>query len=213
VSANPSAGFSIVKWTGTEANATIGHGIDTPELIIIKNASAVKNWTVYSSSVGATKYGKLNLTDDFQTASTAFNNTDPTSSVFSVGSASVANGSGNTMIAYCFHSVSGYSKIGSYLGTGVAGHTIYVTDDDTSTGSGGFQPSFVMIKASSASASWYMFDDKRLTSPYSDQLIANSAGAELTGTYVVLNSNGFTLNTTASDLNNSEVTFIYMAFK
>jgi len=163
--------------------------------------------------VGATKYGKLNLTDDFQTASTAFNNTDPTSSVFSVGSASVANGSGNTMIAYCFHSVSGYSKIGSYLGTGVAGHTIYVTDDDTSTGSGGFQPSFVMIKASSASASWYMFDDKRLTSPYSDQLIANSAGAELTGTYVVLNSNGFTLNTTASDLNNSEVTFIYMAFK
>ena len=201
VAANVDAGFSIVKWTGTEANATIGHGIDTPELIIIKNASAVKNWTVYSSNVGATKYGKLNLTDDFQTASTAFNNTDSTSSVFSVGSASVANGNGNTMIAYCFHSVPGYSKVGSYTGTGASGNFIYT----------GFQTSYVMTKNIDDGAAfdrWYIQDSVRGGGKI---LYADESLAEGNYTSVQFDSNGFTLNTTDTGINESGKNYIFLA--
>ena len=208
VSANVNAGFSIVKWTGTEANATIGHGIDTPELIIIKNASAVKNWTVYSSNVGATKYGKLNLTDDFQTASTAFNNTDSTSSVFSVGSASVANGNGNTMIAYCFTSIPGYSRVGSYVGTGATGNFIYT----------GFEPAFVMIKnATSANNEWNIIDNKRSTSnPRNVTLWAQSSDNESTssagGVYDVnFDSNGFSIENIYFPFNQNNATFIFLA--
>jgi len=206
VSANTDAGFSIVEWTGTEANATIGHGIDTPELIIIKNASAVKNWTVYSSNVGATKYGKLNLTDDFQTASTAFNNTDPTSSVFSVGSASVANGNGNTMIAYCFHSVDGFSKMGSYTGTGATGNTIVT----------GFEPAYLMTKRTDVSGyNWYIWDNKRSpTNPRDEVLQADTSSAEADYSAYPhdFNSNGFTIDTSSTAFNGSGATYIFMAF-
>ena len=112
--------------------------------------------------------------------------------------------SSGTFIAYCWYSVSGHSKIGSYTGNGTSGHQI------TSVG---FEPRFVIIKKSSGTGSWYMFDSQRLTGVYSDQLTADSNGAEAAGAYVDFISNGFQLDTTASDLNTNNETFIYMAFK
>jgi hypothetical protein len=202
VSANVDAGFSIVTYGGSTSGATIGHGLNsTPEVIIIKcTSTGSTNWISYHQPLGDDYYLTLNST----LAKANYNNwLQPNSTTFALNQTfGNANTSGRDYVAYCFHSVDGYSKIGSYKGTGATGNTIVT----------GFRPAFVMIKASSASSSWYMFDNKRLTSPYSDQLIANSSAAEVTGTYVVLNSNGFTLNTTASDLNNSGVTFIFMAF-
>ena len=129
-------------------------------------------------------------------ASGTTGSTPPTTTTFNPVSSS-----GN-YIAYAFHSVAGYSKIGTYTGNGVSGNAIAT----------GFEPAFVMIKAFSVSGAWYVFDNKRTTGVYSNQLMMNSINAETTNTYIELTSTGFTLNTTASDLNNSGATFIYMAF-
>jgi len=160
-----------VKWTGTEANATIGHGLSTaPKLILIKNASAAKNWTVYAQPAGATHYAKLNLTDAFQDADTAFNDTHPTSSVFSVGSASVANGNGNTMIAYCFSDVNSYQKIGTFNNVG-----------STGTVNLGFKPRFVMVKTVDTTDNWRIYDSQRDSDGINNkELLANSSNAEYT---------------------------------
>ena len=120
-----------------------------------------------------------------------------------LGAWDVVNRNGDSYVAYCFTSISGYSKVGTYTGNGTLGHSIAT----------GFAPGFVIIKMTSASGSWYMFDNARTTGVYSDQLIANSNGAEATGTYVELTSTGFTLATTAGDLNNNNQTYIYLAIK
>jgi hypothetical protein len=207
VSANPDAGFSIVKWTGTEANATIGHGLSTaPRLIIIKNASAAKNWTVYAQPAGATHYAKLNLPDEFQDADTAFNDTHPTSSVFSVGSASVANGNGNTMIAYCFADVDSYQKVGTYSGA---------TSAQTITGVG-FRPRFLLIKAyavaSSGSMSWLLYDSLR-DGTYRDYLLANynDGEAESPNNDLDFNDDGWKFNMSNTGINTNGQSYIYLA--
>ena len=104
---------------------------------------------------------------------------------------------------YSFKSIPGYSKVGSYVGNGTSGHSIAV----------GFAPDFVMLKMVTATGDWYMFDSKRKTGVYSDQLEANDSAAEATGTYVELTSTGFNLNTTLSSINNNGETFIYLAIK
>ena len=213
VSANTAAGFSIVSYTGTGANATIGHGLTSaaPELIIFKNRDSVSHWDTYSLAIGATK--RLQLSDSGAASasnSIFFNNTDPTTSVFSVGSGLHTNGSGDGMVAYCFHSVSGYQKISTYS-AGSVGLRIYTTDDGTSSGSNGFRPSFVMIKNTTiGSTNWVIVDSKR-----PDKWIyANESDADATvAGGVVLQDDGFSLGNQGSYINASGSTYLYMAIK
>jgi hypothetical protein len=125
VSANTSAGFSVVTYTGNgTGGATIGHGLGVaPTFIIVKNRSTSANWLVYSSVEGPNRYGYLNLTNAWATDTTGFNNVTPTSTVFTVGSAGETNGNGNNLVAYCFTPIAGYSAFGSYTGNGSADGT------------------------------------------------------------------------------------------
>jgi hypothetical protein len=121
VRANPTAGFSIVSWTGTGANATVGHGLNAePELVVVKNRDATASWAVWHTALSGSQFLGLNTTNGIQTSANYWNSTVPTSSVFSVGSDSSANGSSNDMIAYCFAPVEGYSAFGSYVGNGLS---------------------------------------------------------------------------------------------
>ena len=207
VSANTTSGFSIVSFTGTGSNATVGHGLGaTPKMIIVKNRSVSGNWRVYHNSIGATKYLNLNTTDSEATNSAQWNNTEPTSNVFSVGASGATNGSGNSMIAYCFADKKGFSKFGSYTGNGNADGTFVYT---------GFKPAFVIAKLTSvAGENWYMWDNKRSTGNVMDKfLYPNSSDAEVGSTsFIDFLSNGFKLRSASDVLNGSGNTHIYMAF-
>jgi hypothetical protein len=203
VSANTTAGFSIVSYTGTGSNATVGHGLGVaPSMIIIKNRGGAVNWIVGHNSIGYTKFLKLNSTDAESTASDIFNDTSPTSSVFTVSTDNKVNGSSANYIAYCFAEKKGFSKFGSYTGNGNADGTFIYT---------GFKPAWVMVKNISTTEGWLLWDNKR--SSYNGQganLSANGSGAESTDARVDFLSNGFKL--TSSNQNSSGQDFIYMAF-
>jgi hypothetical protein len=206
VSANTTSGFSIVTYTGTGANDTVGHGIGiAPSMIIIKNRSTSSyDWMVYHTSIGNTQYLRFNQTDAAATSSSAFNNTSPTSTVFSLGNGSLGNQSTYTYVAYCFAEVAGYSKFGSYTGNGSADGAFVFT---------GFRPAYVMIKRTSSTGDWFIYNNK--TSPSNVvnlYLTANTSGAE--GTYATLDflSNGFKLRVSDAEVNGNGSTFIYMAF-
>jgi hypothetical protein len=129
VSASTTAGFSIVTYTGTGANATVGHGIGVaPSMVIVKNRTSGSGdvWLVQHSSLGPTKYIILNRTDAVGTASTPWNNTAPTSSVFSIGTLADVNTSTNIYVAYCFAQISGFSAFGSYTGNGSADGPLFI---------------------------------------------------------------------------------------
>ena len=144
VSANTTAGFSIVSYTGTGSNATVGHGLGAvPKMIITKSRNNTYNWTSYHASLGNTGRIRLNSNSAADTGQTNWNSTTPTSSVFSVGTNADVNGSGNNVIAYCFAEKTGYSKFGSYTGNGNANGTFVYT---------GFKPAFVIIKNTDLSA-------------------------------------------------------------
>ena len=203
VSANPDAGFSIVKInsaTGTSAD-TIGHGLSqAPEMIFYKTTSTTGNWSVYHSALGNTKGVYLNLTSAAVTSQFFWNNTSPTSSVFT------AYGSqGNSHIAYCFHSVDGYQKVGSYTGTGATGNTVTT----------GFEPRFVLIKGAVTpnNTNWWIFDNVRNPSnPLGKGLIPNLSAAEQPqGTYLNFVSNGFTWLSGNGEFNSLNDTYIYLA--
>ena len=209
-SVNTTAGFSISTYTGNgTAGATIGHGLGVvPKMIIVKNKThAGGNWVVYHESLGNTKAVYLDLTDASGTAG-AWNNTSPTSSVFTVNDANALNGSGGReYVAYCFAEKKGYSKFGSYTGNGNDDGTFVYT---------GFKPAFVMVKATSATSDWNIMDDKRAVSfnPNTKELYANSSGAEATGGETIRDylSNGFKLRGTSGGTNGNGVSYIYMAF-
>ena len=206
VRANTDAGFSIVKYTGNGiAGATIGHGIDTPELIIVKELGNSNNWQVYSSPTGATNFLYLNSTLAATPATNRWNDTTPTSTVFTVGDSLGVNRSSGNFIAYAFHSVDGMSKIGSYVGTGASGNSIVT----------GFRPAFVMIKRTSASgSSWAIFDNKRGVGEPSKVLYANLSDSEYSDNLndIEFSSNGFTLLDNNEHTNYSSNTYIFMAF-
>ena len=174
VRANPSAGFSIVSYTGSGSAATIGHNLNTvPSLVIVKNRDAGNYWQVFHVSVGNTKSLHLNASDSADTASSYWNDTSPTTSVFSVGSSASVNNSGSNFIAYCFAPVEGYSAMGTYLGNGSSPPFVFT----------GFRPRFIMIKCIDDAylANWLIWDSER--SPYnvaSDEaaLAANLSDAE-----------------------------------
>jgi len=211
VSANTTAGFSIVSYTGAGGNQTIGHGLGVvPSVIIVKTRSTGGDWTIYHSALGNTKFLRLHSTNASGTQSTYWQDTDPTSSVFSVGNAGDVNYSGQTHIAYCFAEKTGYSKFGSYTGNNNADGTFVYT---------GFKPAFVMIKDfSEGSSNWVMYDDKRSAVP--DANINNrivyantSADYEIASGSRTIDtlSNGFKLRGNSGDINGT-ASYIYMAF-
>ena len=207
VSANVDAGFSVVSYTGTGATATVGHGIDTPELIFFKDRdSGTANWIAYNKTITATKYLSLNQVIAAPTYYDTFNNTEPTSSVFTLGSEAATNRSTAKIIAYCFHSVEGYSKVGSYTGNGNAdGPFIYT----------GFRPAWVLTKSHTAGYDWVLDDAVR--SPYNEgnaTLYPNDTYAEYTGGLYGIDflSNGFKPRTAYGQYNQSGGGYIYLAF-
>ena len=204
-SANTTSGCSIITYTGTGANATIGHGLGkVPTFIIFRRYAQAENWNVYHQSLGAAKSLRLNETGAEANDTTALNSTAPTSSLISLGSSVNTNASGNPMIAWCFSDVQGFSKAGSYTGNGNADGTFVYT---------GFKPAFIMIKNSSSSSDWAMFDNKRQGYNVANNLLyPNNTTADTTGTFLDLLSNGFKMRTTASWSNASGSTYIYMAF-
>jgi len=212
VQANTTSGFSIVTWTGSGANATIGHGLGvTPKMIIIKRLNGTNDWIVYHASLeNAQYYLSLNGTAGQTQASNVFNSTAPTTSVFSVGTSTATNSGSQTYIAYCFADIQGYSKFANLRGNGNAdGPFIYT----------GFKPAFVMQKEySQGSTVWFMWDSKRDPINVANHTVeANSAAAEgstASGAtnWIDILSNGYKIRNTGSHLNASGRQYIYMAF-
>jgi len=206
VSANPTAGFSILSYVGNATTSqTIGHGLSvTPELIIVKRYSGSYAWHVFpTESVTSANYD-LVLND---TAAESSNTGDfgayPTASVFTVQDGAACNDSGSDFIAYLFHSVEGYSKVGIYEGNG---------DEDGAFIYTGFRPAFVMTKSIDSTSDWQMFDDKRIgINPRNNVFEANlNAAPGTTSDWMDLVSNGFK-NRIATDPNVAE-TYMYLAF-
>ena len=208
---NSDAGFSIVEYTGTGSAGTVGHGLSSaPEWILVKNLTDSSNWLIYSSLFGANKYGYLNLTNAWATDTTGFNNVEPTSSAFSVGSANETNGSTDSLVAYCWHGVDGFSKFNSYTGNGNSNGPFIHTN---------FTPSLIMIKRTdSAGYHWCILDNKRNSlNPADNVLKPNLSAVEDDDANMAIDflSNGFKIRGAGSDgdnINASGGTYIYMAF-
>ena len=207
---NNDSGFSIVSYTGTGSNGTLKHGLNsTPSTIIVKERSGDGNWIVYHSTLGNGKYLSLTDTGAAVTASNYWNNTSPTSSVFTVGTTGNVNGSSKTYIAYCFSEKKGYSKFGSYIGNGNADGTFVYT---------GQKSAFIMVKCSDAGESyrnWSMFDNKRTSfNGQLSQLKADTTAAENTGDpgKIDLLSNGFKFRSSSGENNDGGQAYIYMCF-
>ena len=206
-SVNTTAGFSISKYVGTGSAATVGHGLGVvPKMLMIKDLSAATDWTIYNVGVGNTKRLVLNTTGAQEDDASFFNDTTPTSSVFSIGSSSAVNLSGRNYICYAFTDIVGYSKFGSYTGNGNANGPFIYT---------GFKPAFVMTKKSSGTGAWAMMDNKRpgynVTKNY---LQANDSTTEHVDVSFNLDllSNGWKARHNNGDFNSSGQTYIYMAF-
>jgi hypothetical protein len=204
-SANTTSGFSIVTYSGNAtAGATVGHGLGvTPKMILIKNRNnSGWSWRVYHKSLGATKNLRLDTDVADATSSIEFNNTEPTSTVFSVGTSTGVNESSNNYLAYCFAEKTGYSKFGSYVGNNNSNGTFVYT---------GFKPAFIMMKSTAANENWTIYDNKRASfNPSTVRLHPNLNNAESSSTDLDLLSNGFKLRTTGG--NSNDGTLIYMAF-
>ena len=203
VRANPTAGFSIVSWTGTGSAASYGHGLGVaPKLYITKNSSSA-DWMVKTTAIdGSLDFLYLNLTNAKGDSSV----TAPSNTVINLGTGIAAeNASEANYITYAFAEIEGYSKIGSYTGNGSTdGPFVYC----------GFRPAFFLIKQSSASGEqWYLIDDTRNTyNPEDKYLMANLSNEELTYTFGDFLSNGFKLKNTGVGINGSGSTYIFMAF-
>ena len=207
VSANTTSGFSIVTYSGNGiGGATVGHGLGSAlGLIILKcKSTAATSWQMFHKSLGATK--SINLDDTAAAfASTAYwNDTAPTSSVFSLGTGGDLNNVNRTYVAYCFAEKQGYSKFGSYVGNNSNDGSFIYT---------GFKPAWVLIKRYDAAASWFIFDNKRDTdNPLSQTLLPNLSNAEGTETSPPIDflSNGFKMRYAHPNFNTGS--YIYMAF-
>jgi len=203
-SANATSKCSIVKWTGTGSNATVGHGLGViPKIILMKKLSGSAGWVVYHNSIGAGNYLRLNTTATSSGDANIFNNTTPTSSVFSLGTDADNNGSGSTYVAYCFADVPGFSKISSYTGNGSANGAFVYT---------GFKPAFVLIKNTAASEAWFLYDNKRGYNGSMTALFPDETAADASANNIDLLSNGFKLRTGGAILNANGTKYIYMAF-
>jgi hypothetical protein len=210
VRANTTSGFSIVTYTGNgTAGATVGHGLGvTPDMIIVKSRSVgTGDWVVWHGSLTSNNnnYLILNSTAAVNTANQPWNNTLPTSSVFSLRTWDSVNQNSSTYVAYCFDAVAGYSAFGSYTGNGSTDGPFVYT---------GFRPRYVLLKQSSGSGTnWVAYDTSR--DPYNVvalDLYPNTSGAEASGTNMDIISNGFKIRAAGTTHNGSGSTYIYAAF-
>ena len=211
VSANTTSGFSIVKFTGTGANATVGHGLGVaPNVIITKQLTGSTQWNFQSSMMGYSQYMALNTTVASQATGGALISSVSNTTYSCDGNSAINAGSGSTYVSYCFAEKQGYSKFGSYTGNGISddGPFIYT----------GFKPAFVMFKNSSAATDWYMYDNKRggpVAGTYGNNnkyfLRANLSNAEGNES-LHLFSNGFQIRVSNSFANTNGSSYIYMAF-
>ena len=209
VSVNQTAGFSIVTYTGTGTTGTVGHGLGvTPTFLFtkIRQTSAGESWTVYFAAVGNAYNAFLNSTAAAATAGGTWNSTSPTSTVFTVQGGAWANINGNTMVAYCFAPIAGYSAFGSYTGNGSTdGPFVYC----------GFRPRFVLIKRSDSTGNWFIWDSARNTyNAVNNQLYPDSSSAEQQADGLDFVSNGFKIrfSSTYADRNANGGTYVYAAF-
>ena len=206
VSANQAAGFSIVTYTGTGANATVGHGLGVaPKMVIVKQRSSgtTENWAVWHSNIANTEYLLLNGTAAKATGATYWNSTSPTSSVFSVGTANDTNESTKDFVAYCFAEIPGYSKIGSYTGnSSTDGPFVWC----------GFRPKFILLKNASAVASWAVYDAVRDTYNVAQNLLnPDVANAESVTAACDATANGFKIRSSGTFCNGSTNTIAFLA--
>lgn len=209
VSVNATAGFSVVQYVGTGANATVGHGLGVaPSMVIVKSLTRTDNWIVYHSGMtSASYYMYLNQTNAQAIGTTVWNSTAPTSSVFSLGIDTTANSNGATQIAYCWSEIAGFSKFGNYTGNGSTDGTFVYT---------GFRPRYIMFKRSDtggAGFDWYIVDTVRNTyNAAGTSLWADLSDAEVSATFIDILSNGFKFRGTSTGFNGSGATYIYAAF-
>ena len=222
LSANTTSGLSIVAYTGTGSGGTIGHHLGkVPDMIFVKKLTNVtdatsRSWAVYHTSVGATHYGLLDSPNVFSDLNTYWNDTTPTTSVFSVLTDNAVNDSSSTYIAYCWASIEGYSKFGIYAGNSTTstpknGPFVYL----------GFKPNLVIIKSLAAAAGgsgdgghWHMFDNVRNPgNPSKLELNVNGAGAEGNpgNERIDFTANGFKIRD-QYDCNGSGRNYVYAAF-
>ena len=204
VSANPDAGFSIVSFTSNGAASVVstGHGLSVePEMVIFKNRDNSSYWLTYHKDIGDNGYLALQDTFGTQPFTPFF---DMTSTTIAVRQSSLASNN-EKCIAYCFRSVDGYQKVGSYTGTGVSGNTVTT----------GFQPRFLITKRTDVNGyNWYMWDSIRNpANPRNKVFYADTDGAELDFSAYPHNflSNGFSIDTTNAAFNGSGGTYIYLA--
>ena len=214
VSANTEAGFSIVSYTGNGNNGdpTVGHGLlQTPEFVILRNRDDTASWFVSHKDLTSNYYIYLQSTSGQLNGASSSggyitNNHTSSAITLSSGSSTTNNVNANTkkFIAYCFHNVDGYSKIGKYIGNGSSNGPFVPT---------GFRPSFLLIKRSDSTGSWYIMDNKRNTfNVVNNHLYPNLASAESASSHDTdFLSNGFKTRGSAADLNASGGTYVYLA--
>ena len=209
VSANTTSGFSIVSYTGTGANATVGHGLNSPaKFIILKRRDATNDWEIGSDALGWDKHLYF-TTGAANSSSDRWQNTAPTNSVFYIQTAAGNNASSSPFIAYCFAEKKGFSKFGSYTGNGSTDGTFVYT---------GFKPAFLITKCTSNSAfsnsNWMLYDNKRdLYNQMAEYLYPDSSNASGTNSQGMdFLSNGIKMRNTFGDANYNNETYIYMAF-
>jgi hypothetical protein len=204
VRANDTYGFSIVSYTGTGANATVGHGLSSaPDMVIVKTRDSALDWPVFHTSLGGSNYVKLNTTNASTSAGAVWNSTAPTSSVIHIGTNTQTNTSGDGYIAYCWAEKTGYSKFGSYTGNG--------TSQTITTG---FKPAFVLVKRTDSTNNWFLFDNTRATQNDGTTafLRPNLSDAEASNLNFDLLDTGFAPQDGSAGVNGSGATYIYAAF-
>ena len=207
VQVNTTAGFSVVTWTSNgNAGQTIGHGLGVaPDMVILKNRSAVEAWQVYHQSIGAGKHLMLDRTNAAGANTNVWSNTSPTSTLFYVGANSFSSNN-DGIVMYCFAEKQGYSKFDSYTGNNSTDGPFVYT---------GFKPSWLMIRRTDSTGSWLIWDTKRTPNNVTGTVLyANDSAAQETYSSYNLDflSNGFKIRGTDVYTNASGGTYIYMAF-
>lgn len=207
VSANTDSGFSIVTYTGTGSAATVGHGLGVaPTFVIVKRRNSAVAWPCLAKAInsGNGEDGRLLLdeTASYGANNEFWNDTAPTSTVFSVRDHPTTNASGGTYVAYCFAEITGFSKIDVYTGNGSA------TGPSVTTG---FQPTWLLIKRSDSTGDWIIHDSARdATNPRTAFLEANTVDVEGSGLDVDFNSTSFQIKSSDANVNANGGTYFYM---
>ena len=207
VQVNQSAGISIIEYTGTSSQKTVGHGLGVkPDILLFKNLETSANWYMFNKNFQ--NYNTYAVLLSYANAAGIYSNamagTEPTSSVFTVGN-DTTTGNGDDHICYAFAEKQGYSKFGKYTGNGNENGPFVYT---------GFKPAFVLIKSFSATHNWHILDNQRSpANPVTKYLLPDTTGPEATFTFGDFLSNGFKWRSSSgTSFNGSGISYMYMAF-